>query len=999
VKIYQRAVRVRGTVTRMQAIMRGRRQRRAVKEEAAKATPILSTATTPATGSRPRTEGRDECSSGGEEHMVMATLRGPRALLMANTDRTMGMAPMEESVDFEDSMESAIGSSVSLEKLPNLQNAPNQIAVNTPSAFKTPTPIAVGTPSAKLYTTPPKPIVPISPDTPEEESPSPIPVARRRASAIETAFPATSVPVVATPKTQDEMDFEMLEAHRVLEGEMEKLKGAMEKERERQRERVRERMKEKQRESIAHRSKEEDAGTTEGKEEEEKEKEVGPVVFYPTHNEKNVGGAEGQKLQVSRKEDKLMRKKRGSRSKIEAKTNLVKKEKQQERKIKKPPIPSFTTRLQRSSTQSMEGDEIVGTEKKSLSTKAESTKVERQNNPSQSSNSSNDPEIKKVRREMINAKMKYTQNLKKVLAKEQNLTKKEGELKKKEERVTKLADNLRRQRVTLKKEIQKARKPSELVKQIAELTPVKASQKGSPKKSSPKSSPNRFNSSSVLKAPKLSLSERGAAKMGKLLSVYTGSGGSDAVDNVQGRGQYITDAGLSSNTSSLEDEDMKAYHDRFLSGNTFKGSMGLMGLGDNMLEDIPSNSSHTKMAPSSSPKFSAYKAPNPLLQPPTSTIGSGPLSVSSAFGMNESGGGTVKIWTDEYNKEMKRRMEEAAGQGVGLGGVRNLSMARTGEKGPIRSTSARINASNGDNNKSEDRKEDSESSRESRSAPEDNRRSMNASLDLLIGSSEKAIRKRGKNGNKRVGRGKKNKSENKSKGSANGSFGGIIRRETRLVRGRSKKKTPTKPLQGRSPLKNIKKASTSPSRKEPKMSQEEIDKAKGSLNHILSRKRMLLTDIIKSSSGGVIKANKLRQELDDIMGDFGFGDGVGGIMELAKQCVSVSYAGMVDLKSLERSCRVSGGKGNLSKGIARGIVTKGKAKKVYDGFRFSFEASVDKENEENRDQLINSTQMSGPMMKDEIVDNKVTASGASKFTWLASFDQRMAEALKQAGDD
>ncbi|GMH67902.1 hypothetical protein TrRE_jg8193 [Triparma retinervis] len=1001
VKIYQRAVRVRGTVTKMQAIMRGRRERKAMMVEAAK-TPVLSTATTPATGSRPRTEGQ-ESSSGGEEHMVMATLRGPRMVMAKNADATLEMAPMEESVDFEDSMESVMGGSVNLHIASSIAAVSDPIIVtstpvaSTPVASTPSTPVAstpvASTTVAKPYRTPPKPIIPISPDTPEEESPSPLPLARRRNSTktIEVATPAASLPpVVATPKTQEEMDFEMLEAHRVLEGEMEKLKGAMEKERERQREKMRERMREKQRES-----KDEDASAG--------HKEVGPVVFYPTHQVTSE-----PKPHTDLKDRKDERQPRATRENFKVKpSQSAKKEEQRE---KKPPVPSFTkpphaivpTKEHKRKDSAKMKEPLVLDKTQSNSSGASTTIT---------TTTTNDPEIKKVKRDMINAKIKYTQGLKKVLAKEQNLSKKEGELKKKEERVTKLADNLRRQRVTLKKEILKAKKPSELVKQIAELTPMKAASvkmsKTSPvTKSSPKLSPNRFNGSNVMKAPRLSMTERGAAKMGKLMSVYAGTGGSDVGDDYQSRDCVLKQPlGPSNPTVSHkeDDEDMKAYLDKFLPGKAFNDNMGLMGLMEEPLPSRshlggpPTKSSQPPSVPSPSPKFSAYKAPNPLLQPPPSTIGSGPLSVGSAFGMNESGGGMVKIWTEEYNKEMKKRMEEAKGQGVGLGGVRSLSMVRTGVVDAVRSSSARINGSRSGgaaDNRAENRKEDSESSRESRSAP-DERKSMHTSLDLLIGSTENVSPKRGKDSIKKGGRTKKKRNEQGGKKkikSGNGSVGGIIKRESRMVRGRSKKRTPTKTL-GRTPLGDINKASTSPIRREPSVSLEEIDKAKGNINHILSRKRMPLADVIKSSSGGFVRTNKLRLELEEIMGDYGFSRGVDGIMELAKKCMATDHAGSVDLKSLERSCRAAGKGGkNLNKGVAGGISTKGKAKQVYDGFRFSFEGSTEKEND------LATNQFDYPQMEVAAEEGDVRQINNTKFPWLASFDQRMSEAIKQAGD-
>ena len=982
--------------------MRGRMERKAMMAKAAKTPPVLSTATTPATESRPRTEGQ-ESSSGGEEHMVMATLRGPRILVAKNADATMEMAPMEESVDFEDSVESVIGSSVDVHVATTIVAVPDPFFVASTPIASTPiasAPIAstpkASTPKAKPYKTPPKPIVPISPDTSEEECPSPIPVARRRTStkAIEIATSAASHPsVVATPKTQEEMDFDkqMLEAHRVLEGEMEKLKGAMEKERERQRERVRERMREKQRES-----REEDASA--GK------KEVGPVVFYPT---KQV--ASKPKAEVRDQNDG--REQRAMREKIEVKSSQI--AKKEERREKKPLLPSFSKPQHAPVLTTKDNIKGGGKKKESMAINempSNSSGTSTNTNSGTTITASSNAEIKKVKRDMINAKIKYTQSLKKVLAKEQNLSKKEGELKKKEERVTKLADNLRRQRVTLKKEILKAKKPSELVKQIAELTPVKPPltkvSKSSPttkSSPSPKASPNRFNGSNVMKAPRLSMTERGAAKMDKLMSVYAGTVGSVVGDNYQSRDLFSEQPPTASHEG---DEDMRAYRDKFLSGKAFGNNMGLMGLMEDKEEEEeskgrlrgpPTKTSQPLSVSSPSPKFSAYKAPNPLLQPPPSTIGTGPLSLGSAFGMNEPDGGMVKIWTDEYNKEMKRRMEEATGQGVGLDGVRSLSMVKAGTDGPVRSSSARINDSKSGtaaaDNQAENMKEDSESSRESRSAP-DERRSMHTSLDLLIGKTESVASRKGKESIKRGGGGKKKRNEQKGKAkvkSGNGNVGGIVKRESRMIRGRSKKRTPTKTL-GRIPLGNIKKTSTSPNRREPSVSQEDVDKAKGNLNHILARKRMPLTDVIKSSSGNFIQRNKLRQELEEIMGDYGFGHSVEGIMEVAKKCVSADYAGSVDLKSLERSCRAAekGGK-YLSKGVAGGISTKGKAKQVYDGFRFSFEGSTEKEN-------VVSDHFDSPRMDVATEEGKGRQVDGTKFPWLASFDQRMSEAIKQAGD-
>lgn len=956
VKIYQRAVRVRVTVTRMQAIMRGRRERREMEVKKS-ITPILSTATTPATDSRPRTEGQESSSSGGEEHMVMATLRGPRAMIGGPKTGGMEMMPMEESVDFEDSMESAVGGSLRLETNVVIKGNEDDTEQDQSTSV-----VYIATP--KPPKSPVKPIVPISPDT-EEESLAPIPVAKRRVSSIDSAAPSASFSTVATPKTQEDMDFEMLEAHRVLEGEMEKLKGAMEKERERQRERVRERMREKKREG-----KDDYVGGG--------QKETGPVVFYPTYSKKNEleGGQEVKKEKVEKKKVARI-----------AKDIVIKKktkgDKEEEPVKKKPPLPSFTRPAQPRPASKNGGKADERINEIVASAPPVFKYVERQ------VTRESDPEIKRVKEDMINAKRKYTTSLKKVLAKEQNLTKKEGELKKKEERVTKLADNLRRQRVMLKKEMVKVKKPSEMIKQIAQLTPVKApvEEKAkvsvSPPRSSPTTSPNRYNGN-VMKAPKQGMTERGVEKMGKLMSVYAGAGAGSKGDKLS-QDRY-TRPEFSPNKLSQEDEDMKAYQDKFLAGKGFKGNMGLMGLAE-------ATSTMTPSIPSPSPKFSAYKAPNPLLQPPASTIGSGPLSTASAFGMNDSGGGDmVKKWTDEYNKEMKRRMEEKKAQGVGLGGVRSLSMGRSGVVNPVRSKSARPNEDVKIENLAQVGKEDSESSRESRSAPEE-RRDLHTSLDLLIGSSEKAGRKGDKEGGKRHGgRGRKKKFDQKSKGKmSSGTGGGITKRETRIVRGRSKKKTPTKPL-GRSPLRDIKKSSASPVRMESSLSQEEIDKAKGNLNHILARKRMPLADVIKASSGGFIKANKLRQELDEIMGDFGFGDGVEGIMELSERCLSRDHPGIVDIKALERWCRVVR-KGDMKRGVATGIVTKQKAKEVYEGYTFSFEKTAEvgpagKENEGN---------IFGGKFRDE-EDSKPALStfDGTKFPWLASFDQRMLEVLKDA---
>ena len=289
---------------------------------------------------------------------------------------------------------------------------------------------------------------------------------------------------------------------------------------------------------------------------------------------------------------------------------------------------------------------------------------------------------------------------------------------------------------------------------------------------------------------------------------------------------------------------------------------------------------------------------------------------------------------------------------------------------------------------------DSGSSRESRSAPEESLGPRSDSMALLIGNN---------------GRRPQEKSSRKKKAGSGNRSSPIRKAQGRRMR--SKKKTPTKSLKPKASASSptIKEAKPEVKPLPPRCPVPQQQEALRKLNQIIGRKRITLIDVLPSSLGSSMSMGKFELDVGALLSANGFSKHLEGLLAVVESRCLDSGGGGVDIKALEKEMRLGGA--NLTKpskpGNAGGsggvsvINKKSVAKQVYKGHKFSFEGSgkenagnqkddeeklwwEELEEEENR---LNDESAFGLAPKEEVKETK------KENPWLQSFDKRMSAAL------
>ena len=814
----------------------------------------------------------------------------------------------------------------------------------------------------------------------------------------------------------------MLEAHQVLEEELKRLKVAMEKEKERQRERLR------QRRSVGKGDRGIDSrastpiATTETahiniSDDDAISAPLPADETFPSGNQRNVMVEDAERkppgpvVFYATKPPKSMKKSESATKKCAPSSNV-----------------GFSNNKHTSATTSFALSRPFGSQHNAQDKEAP-VRTESERQPD------NEFALNKIKREYLEAKNKYAASLKKVKAKELTLSKKENELKKKENRVQKLADNLRRQRVILKKTQKKATQPSELIKIITSITPTIGRRRKSEELSIPpkKLSPSKTKSNNKAeKAPLTELSERGRAKMSALTAVYDGK-------------SKETDKAVTNEGEALlrKSRGEKALYDQKKLENSEEHSATAHASVTNNYSLLGAS------------QYSRPSSLDPLIQSPA-VLSRGPLSAVSAFGMSPGpteNSSHYKNMLREYNSNFEKALQkkrallsrEHLGIKLHSGADKDkLNITKKLTKKNIldskqgnRSKSAKTST---DTETEIVRNKDSSSSRESRSAPED-MISMTTSLDLLMSDNKMADSK---------SLHKKKKRRKPLHSQLQSPLPNVNKavKQRRYRRGPacfpSKKKMPTKPLQ---PIKQLDTAAQTKDSHQVSEAQQRAAMAKMSI--ILARKRMPLEDLLPSSVRSSITIPHLKFDLEVLMKEFGFSDCTDGILQVARE--KCTDGNMTNLKMLERECRNAGGgratkkKANPEKSAATGAATeravgriysRGVAKNAYVGYKFSFEqSSVDKENslsddvhhqlfgeeekaegrwssnfQSNRSLLLghenkdkedhrNLTMNVNNQEPNSDVGDVFSSPNDKTHPWLASFDKRMNDALKNFSDN
>ncbi|GMH86011.1 hypothetical protein TrVE_jg10158 [Triparma verrucosa] len=613
----------------------------------------------------------------------------------------------------------------------------------------------------------------------------------------------------------------------------------------------------------------------------------------------------------------------------------------------------------------------------------------------------------RVKRDLLDQKYKLATKLKNVKAKEETLIKKENEIKKKEERVQKLADNLRRQRTQLKKE--KA-KPSavEQLRVLAEMTPntyppPNHSHTMSPKK---KLYPMQVKNDHNIRPPKIK--PQAKAKLQKMMVTYDDVRGLAAKAGVPYElTKHVQEVSPPRGQNGYESPD-EGESDTKLEMNMYK----------NMFISDPSLSPPSPAKSEISPKtnLSAYKtAPmasimplesNPFMsqQPKMPSPIPAPSSVASQ--KKQGAADSAKMydkWLGDYNSSfeeaMRRNGEKLREQSESHVGLEKLKAKRVQRNN--RSSSAK------DKNKADTEKDydESGSSRESRSAPEESRRVQQQqenspfvpasdSMALLVGDNSKRPTV------------KKNKKSSP------------IRKAPKKRGIRSKKKTPTRQLKPRQ-------SSTSPKQLKAKAKEAEEtiqlpprvplpqqQESLRKLNQVIGRKRVRLIDLLPSAMGNNITLTKFEADIENLLQQNGFSKHLEGLI-VAVEARCMNEEGGVDIRALEaemrnpasvlKSLKSSANTNPAANGDGQPITKKSVAKKVYKDFAFSFEREKENgngngNNQENEDEeqrwweeLVREENRLNEENKAEA--SKLEKQGAKANPWLQSFDKRMSEAL------